>query len=414
MKRTIPVAVLACATLVLTGCGGRSNSTESSSSASGNCDVGITDTTVKLGSSIPLSGPGAAYGEIAHTAKKYFDSLNAEGGVEMGDGMKRKIELTVLDDAYDPARTVSNARELVDKTGVFSLFSVLGTSPNEAIYDYVNGKGIPNLFMSTGSDVFLAQHDKKPWGMAWLPQYGWEADVFAKYIAKEKPDAKVGILYQNDGYGKGILAGFEKAFKDTDVTIVSKQGYEQSGGSADAQVSKLKASGADVFVDYATGTFVTQSLKKAADLGWKPLTILGSGNNHASLVGPAGADAVTGTISFNWLKDVADDSWGDDAGMKAWQDFADGAKGVDATDGASANGYTMAQLMVETFKKMDGCKRQDLLDAVQSLDGAQADLLLPGVAVSTTDDYPYFIETVQMLEFDGKTWEATGDPVNRP
>ena len=410
MKRTFPVAALACTALVLTGCGTRGDN--ASASAEG-CDTGITDSTVRLGSSLPLSGPGAAYGEIAQTAKKYFDGLNADGGVEMGDGKTRKIELTVLDDAYDPAKTVSNARELVEKEQVFSLFSVLGTSPNEAIYDYVNGKGVPNLFMSTGADVFLETHDDKPWGMAWLPQYGWEAQVFADYIAENQPGAKVGVLYQNDGYGQGIMAGLEKAFEGTDVEIVSAEGYEQSGGSVDAQVSKIKASGADVFIDYATGTFVTQSLKKVADLGWKPLTIVGSGNNHASLVGPAGEDAVKGAVSFNWLKDVADSSWADDEGMKSWQEFADGAEGVDATDGASANGYTMAQLMVETLKGMDGCTREDLLEAVHSLDGAAADLLLPGVTVSTSDDYPYFINTVQMLEFDGKTWVPMGEPVDR-
>jgi len=407
----LSIATVACAALVLAACGGRSDVNPNSSSAV-RCDTGITDTTIKFGSSSPQSGAGAAYGALAQTAKKYFDTLNADGGVQMGDGKQRKVELTVTDDAYDPARTVSNVRELVDKTGVFGLFIVLGTSPNEAIGDYVNAKAIPNLFMSTGADIFLEQHKEKPWNMAWLPQYGWEAKVFADYVVQNRPDAKVGVLYQNDGYGKAIMAGLQTALKGTSVKIVSAQGYEQSGGTADAQVSKLKASGADVFINYATGTFVTQSLKKAADLGWKPLIIIGSGNNHASLIGPAGKDAVKGAVTFNWLKDVADTSWANDAGMKAWQAFAE-KNGVDPADGASANGYTMAQVMVKTLEATDGCKRSDLLDAVQHLKGAKADLLLPGVSVSTSADYPYFINVVQMLEFDGTRWVAKGDAIKR-
>lgn len=411
MNRKLSLAALTCTALALTSCGGRTDSGASASGAN-DCDPGITESTVKLGSSIPLSGPGAAYGEIALTAKKYFEYVNDnEGGVEMGDGKTRKVELTVLDDAYDPAKTVSNARELIEKTQVFSLFSVLGTSPNEAIYDYVNNEGVPNLFMSTGADVFLDQHEDKPWGMAWLPQYGWEAQVFADYVAENKPDAKVAVLFQNDGYGTSIMAGLEQAFAATDIEIVASEGYEQAGASVDAQVSKLKGSGADVFIDYATGTFLTQSLKKMGDLGWDPLTIVGSGNNHASLVGPAG-DATKGAITFNWLKDVADSSWADDAGMQSWQEFA-AASGVDETDGASANGYTMAQLMTAALENTDRCTRDDLLAGVQSLDQVESDLLLPGVTVSTADDYPFFVNTVQMLEFDGTTWHPFGDPVNR-
>lgn len=410
MNRTISLATAAIfAVGTLTACGART----ADAGAEGDCSPGITASQIKLGSSIPLSGPGAAYGEIAQTAKKYFEHLNeTEGGVTFADGTTREVDLTVLDDAYDPARTVSNARELVEKDGVFSLFSVLGTSPNEAITDYVRAEELPNLFMSTGADLFLENHDENPWGMAWLPQYGWESQVFADYIAEAQPGAKVGVLYQNDGYGKSILAGLKKALGAHDIDIVAEEGYEQAGGSVDAQVSSIRSSGADVFIDYATGTFLTQSLKKVGDLGWEPLIVVGSGNNHASLMQPAGASTTKGAVSFNWLKDVNDSSWADDEGMKSWQEFAEGA-GVDATDGASANGYTMAQLMVATMQDMEGCTRSDLLDAAQNLDQAEADLLLPGVTISTTADYPFYVNTVQMMEFDGATWMPTGDPVDR-
>ena len=411
MNVKMTVALAASAALVLSGCGAREDGDQNA--AGSNCDPGITDTTITMGNSIPMSGPGAAYGAMAKTAKAYFDELNKDGGVEFGDGTKRTVELITLDDAYDPAKTVANTRELVEKHQVFNMVSVLGTSPNEAIYEYLNQKGVPNLFMSTGADVVLEKHKDQPWGMAWLPQYGWEAEIMAQHVLKVKPNAKVGLLYQNDGYGKTMQAGFAKAFEGTGARIVSAQGYEQAGGSVDAQISKLKASGADVFLDYGTGTWVTQSLKKAGDLGWKPLIIVGSGNNHAQLMQPAGVAATKDAISFNWLKDVNDPGWASDAGMKNWKAFVAKTSGIEANDGAAANGYTWAQLMVEALKGMEGCTRADLLEAHHSMKGAKADLLLPGVTVSTSDDYPYYINTVQMLKFDGKTWKPMGEPVNR-
>ena len=410
MNAKMTIAIAASAALALSACGGRGGD---DAAAGGACDPGITDTSIKLGESIPMSGAGAAYGSLARTAQQYFEKVNKDGGVEFGDGKKRTVELTVMDDAYDPAKTVANTRELVEKENVFAMTGVLGTSPNEAIADYVNQKGVPNLFMQSGADIFLEKHKDQPWSMAWLPQYGWEAKVLADYVVKQKPNAKVGVLYQNDGFGKTMLTDYTKAFEGTGAKIVSSQGYEQAGGSVDAQVSKLKASGADVLLDYGTGTFMTQSLKKVADLGWKPLIVVSTGSQHVSLVAPAGPAATKDAVTFTWLKDPNDAKWSDDEGMKSWKQFAASASGVDATDSIAANGYTMAQLMVEVMKGTDGCKRQDLLDAAQSLDGAKADLLLPGVTISTNPDYPYFISTVQMKKFDGKSWHNMGDPINR-
>lgn len=404
------LSVLAvCGTLALSACGGRD---DSSASGSGDCDPGITDSTVKIGASLPMSGAAAVYGAISRASEAYFDDINAAGGVEMGDGTTRKIEYTAMDDAYDPARTVSNTRSLVEEDGVFAMMNVLGTSPNLAISDYMQGEGIPNLFAMTGTDEFLAQDEN--WSMAFLPQYEFEAQAMADYVKENAPQGKVGILYQNDGFGKGMVDNFEAEFEGTDIEIVSTQAYEQSGGSADSQVVNLASSDADVWLNYATGTFMTQSLKKANEIGWKPLTLVTSGTNHAkNIMQPAGPGAKD-AISFTWLKDVSDPSWSDDEGMKKWMEFAEKhSSDVEAADSTAANGYTTAQIMVSVLEGMEGCTRQDMLDSAQSLEGVAPDLFLPGVTVETAADYPYFTTQVQMMEFDGTTWALIGDVLER-
>ncbi len=406
IRRIGAVAVAgACIALTLTACGGRNDK----ASTAGSCDAGITNTEVKLGTSLPMSGAGAAYGVLAKVAQAYFDDLNADGGVKMGDGKTRKIKFYAEDDAYDPARTVSNTRKLVEEDGVFGLYSVLGTSPNLAISDYVNGKKIPVLLSQTGTDEFLKNADNgKPWIVGYLPQYGFEAHVMAQYVLEHAPNGKVGLLYQNDGFGKGMLANFEKEFKGTGVQIVSSQGYEQSGGSIDSQIVNLQSSGADVFLDYATGTFMTQSLKKKGELGWNPLTILTSGSNDAAtLVGPAGVAATNGVVSFKWMKDVSDPSWVNDAGMKKWTDFAT-KHSIDPMNGIASSGYMTTQVLEKILEKTDGCKRQDLLDATYNLSGVTPDLILPNVAIQTKKGYPYILTQVQMSKFDGTHWKPEG------
>ncbi|PRZ41794.1 amino acid/amide ABC transporter substrate-binding protein (HAAT family) [Antricoccus suffuscus] len=406
MKRRIAAVAVAgaCIALTLTACGGRN---DKGASASG-CDTGITDSEINLGTSVPMSGAGAAYGVLAKTAQAYFDDLNADGGVKMGDGKTRKIKYFTEDDAYDPARTVSNVRKLVEQDKVFAIYSVLGTSPNLAISDYVNGKGIPTLFSQTGTDEFLNNTKEKPWIVGYLPQYQFEAHVMAQYVLDNAPNGKVGLLYQNDGFGKGMLANFEKEFKGTSVQIVGSQGYEQSGGSIDSQIVNLQNSGADVFLDYATGTFMTQSLKKKGELGWHPLTILTSGSNDATtLVGPAGAEATNGAVSFKWMKDVSDTSWTDDAGMKKWIAFAT-KHSVDPMNGIASSGYMTTQVLQKVLENTNGCKRQDMLDAVYSLSGVTPDLILPGVAIETKKGYPYILTQVQMSKFDGAHWKPEG------
>ncbi|WP_153505547.1 ABC transporter substrate-binding protein [Cumulibacter manganitolerans] len=405
------LSVAAATTLILTlgACGGR----DDSSKASGSCDQGITDSEVKLGMSVPMSGAGAAYGVLQDSSKAVFEQVNADGGVKMADGKKRKITLIAEDDAYDPAKTVSNTKKLVEQDKVFAMYSVLGTSPNLAIADYAKGKGLPVLFSQTGTDEFLKMHKDNNWIVGYLPQYGFEAKVMAKYVLDHKPNGKVAILYQNDGFGKGMVANFKKDFEGTGVTIVSEQGYEQSGGSIDSQIVNMQSSGADVFLDYATGTFMTQSLKKKGELGWSPLTLLTSGSSDAStLVAPAGPAGTTGALTFKWAKDPTDPAFAGDPDVKQWNEFAS-THGLKPQNGIANSGWMTANLMVETLKETDGCKRKDLLDAVYNLKNVKVPGLLEGVTVNMKPDYPYILTRVQMQKFDGSHWTAEGGILKR-
>lgn len=404
-RRLAALGLSAALMLGLAACGGRE---DSGSSATG-CDPGISDTEIKLGQSVPMSGAGAAYGALSGASKAYFEDINAEGGVEMGDGKKRKIVLNAMDDAYDPARTVSNTKQLVEQDGVFAMYAVLGTSPNLAIADYAKGKGVPVLFSQTGTDEFMKNHKDNPWMVAYLPQYEFEAKVMADYVKEHKPDGKVAILYQNDGFGKGMVANFQKAFEGTDIKIVSEQGYEQSGGSIDSQIVNMQNSGADVFLNYATGTFMTQALKKKGELGWQPLTLLTSGSSDAkTLVGPAGPAGTTDALTFRWAKDLGDPQFADTEGIKEWQAFA-AKHNLEPMNGIASSGYMTAQIMVAALENTDGCKRQDLLDAVYTLKDVEVKLLLDGVKINTKKDYPYVLTEVRMQKFDGTHWQAEGD-----
>lgn len=406
------MSALACLLLAgsLTACSVRDSAGGGRSGAG--CDPGISDTSVLFGTSIAMSGPVAAYAAIADTTKTYFDDLNADGGVKMADGHTRKVELKALDDAYDPARTVANVRELVQKDQVFALEGVLGTSGVGAISDYVVQQKIPNVFPFTGTDEIMADHADNPWTTAAAStQYAFEGLIWAKHVEANWPGSKVGILYQNDGFGQDILAALEAGLEGSDVELVAKESFEQSSTSVDSQVVNIKNAGADVFVDYANGTFMTQSLQKVSDLGWDPELIISPGNNSNDMISPAGAQVLEGAVSYHWLKDVASPDSYSDGGIEKWQTFAK-AHDIDPTNQIAANGYATAQIITEALEQTDGCTRQDFLDAMTNLDDAKSDLLMPDTSVSTTPDYPYAYSQVRVLVHNGTSWDL-GDVVTR-
>lgn len=387
----------------LTACGGR----DSGSGASGDCDPGISDTEVVLGGSSLQSGAGAAYKAQPDAQKAYFEDINADGGVQMADGKTRKIRYISMDDGYDPARTVSNVRKLVDQEEVFGLFGIIGTVTTLAVVDYAKAKDVPILFPYSGSDEFegLVADGAPVTGMS-APQVSLEVQVIVSEIVQSDPSATIAVLYQNDGMGSGYLAALEQEIEGTDLKIVGSESYEQTAATVDSQMVALRDSGADVFLDFGTGSFVTQAISKAAELGWGASKYLISGaTDTKNILLPAGADAAAGVHSANWLYDVSSSANDDVAGVAAWRQFAEQHSGsVDSENNLAAVGYTNAQLMVAALEATEGCSRSDLLDAAQNLDGVTTDLSLEGVTFSTTPDDPYLITRLAPMTFTDGAW----------
>ncbi|MCX7321867.1 MAG: ABC transporter substrate-binding protein, partial [Hyphomicrobiales bacterium] len=308
---------------------------------------GVTDTEIKIGNIMPYSGPASAYGVIGKTEEAYFRKINAEGGIN-----GRKINFISYDDAYSPPKTVEQARKLVESDEVLLIFNSLGTPPNSAIHKYMNAKKVPQLFVATGATKWNDPKDF-PWTMGWQPNYQSETQIYAKYILKEKPGAKIAVLYQNDDYGKDYLKGLKDGLGAKAASmIVMEDSYETSEPTIDSHIVKLKATNADVFINITTPKFAAQAIKKIAEVGWKPLHFL---NNVSASVGsvmkPAGFENGQGIISAADAKDVSDPQWKDDPGMKAFlaflaKDFPEGNK----LDAAIVVGYGVAQTMVKVLQ----------------------------------------------------------------
>ncbi|WP_410708343.1 ABC transporter substrate-binding protein [Bradyrhizobium sp. BWA-3-5] len=370
-------------------------------------DPGASDTEIKIGNIMPYSGPASAYGVIGKTEEAYFKKINAEGGIN-----GRKINFISYDDAYSPPKTVEQARKLVESDEVLLIFNPLGTPPNTAIQKYLNSKKVPQLFVATGATKW---NDPKnfPWTMGWQPNYQSETQIYAKYILKEKPNAKIGILYQNDDYGKDYLKGFKDGLGAKAASmIVLEESYEVSEPTIDSHIVKLKATGADVFINITTPKFAAQAIKKNAEIGWKPLHFL---NNVSASIGsvikPAGMENAQDIISSQYLKDPTDAQWKDDKGMKAWNEFLDKYyPEANRADASVMFGYTVAQGLVHVLKACgDNLTRENVMKQAASIKDLELDGLLPGIKVNTspTDFAP--ISSVQLIKFKGETWERFGE-----
>ena len=370
-------------------------------------DTGATDTEIKVGNIMPYSGPASAYGVIAKTEEAYFRKVNAEGGIN-----GRKINFISYDDAYSPPKTVEQARKLVESDEALVVFNPLGTPPNTAIQKYLNTKKVPQLFVATGATKW---NDPKnfPWTMGWQPNYQSETQIYAKYVLKNKPDAKIGILYQNDDYGKDYLKGFKDGLGAKAASlIVLEESYEVSEPTIDSHIVKLKASGADVFVNITTPKFAAQAIKKNAELGWKPLHFLNSvSGSIGSVIKPAGFENAQEIISSQYLKDPADAEWKNDAGMKAWNEFLDKYyPEANRADAFVMYGYTVAQTLEHVLKSSgDNLTRENVMKQAASLKDLELGGLLPGVKINTsaTDFAP--ISQMQLTRFKGETWERFGE-----
>ena len=370
-------------------------------------DSGANDKEIKVGHINPYSGPASAYGAIGKAIGAYFDKINAEGGIN-----GRKIVFVTLDDGYSPPKTVEQARKLVEQDEVFVVFNPLGTPPNTAIQRYLNSKKMPQLFVATGATK-LGDPQNFPWTIGWQPNYQTESKIYVKYLLTHKPNAKIGILYQNDDYGKDYLKGFHDGLGDKAKSmIVSEVSYEVTDPTVDSQIVTLKGSGADTFFNITTPKFAAQAIRKAYDIDWKPLHLLNSvSSSVAAVMQPAGLEKGIGVITSAYLKDPTDEQWKNDQGFKDWLAWMQKYNPIaNVADGFNVYGYSVAQTLVQTLKQCgDNLTRDNVMKQAASLKDLALPMLLPGIKVNTspTDFYP--IEQMQLQKFDGKTWELFGD-----
>jgi branched-chain amino acid transport system substrate-binding protein len=368
-------------------------------------DTGATDSEIKIGDTKPYSGPASAYGTIGKAISAYFDKVNAEGGIN-----GRKVKYISLDDGYNPAKTVEQVRKLVEEDEVLFVFNPLGTPSNTAIQKYMNTKKVPQLFVATGATKW-GDYKNNPWTMGWQPNYQTEGKIYAAHILETKPNAKIGVLYQNDDYGKDYLKGLEDGLGDKAKTmIVAKVSYEVTDPTIDSQMVTLKSSGADTFFNVTTPKFAAQAIKKAADLGWKPTHYL---NNVSSSVGstltPAGLENSVGIITTQYGKDPTDPQWANDKGMQDWRAWmAKYFPSGDVKDASNVYGYAVAMTVVQVLKQCgDNLTRENVMKQAASLN-MDLPTSLPGINLKTGPNDYYPIEREQLARFDGKTWVLFG------
>jgi branched-chain amino acid transport system substrate-binding protein len=371
---------------------------------------GVTDSEIKIGQTMPYSGPLSAYGVIGRTEAAYFQMINELGGVN-----GRKLNLISVDDGYSPPKTVEQTRRLVEQEQVALIFGSLGTPTNLAIRSYLNDNKVPQLFISTGASMF-GDPQHYPWTMGAIPNYQTEAHIFAKQILKTKPEAKIGVLYQNDGLGKDYLTGLRDGLGlDQPAKIIKEAAYEVSEPTVDSQVVSLQGSGSDVFLIAATPKFAAQAIRKAYDIGWMPVRYMSyvSASITATLM-PAGLDKSKGLKTGLFGKDPTDPRWKDDPGYKEWAAFA--AKYLtpsDLIDGNAVTAFGYAAMLIQVLKQCgDDLSRENIMRQAANIKDLELPMLLPGIKVNTSPDNFSPIRQLQLATFNGESWELFGDIIS--
>jgi len=372
-------------------------------------DTGATDTEIKIGHIVPYSGPASAYGIIGKTEEAYFKMINENGGIN-----GRKIKFISYDDAYSPPKAVEQVRKLVESDEVLVIFNALGTPSNTAIQKYLNAKKVPQLFVATGATKWN-DPTHFPWTIGWQPSYQSEARIYAKFLMKEKPDAKVAVLYQNDDFGKDYLKGLKDGFAGKASAIIAEESYEISEPTIDNHIVKLKASGADVLISITTPKFAAQTIKKMAEIDWKALQIVANvSTSVGAVMKPAGFENGQGVLSAHYAKDAGDAQWKDDPGMKKFLAFLDKYyPDADRTNSQVIYGYGAAQTLTRILEMCgDDLTRANIMKQAANLKDFTPDTLLPGVKLNTsaTDFAP--IEQLQMMRFKGEKWDMFGDVIS--
>jgi branched-chain amino acid transport system substrate-binding protein len=368
---------------------------------------GVTDKEIKIGQTMPYSGPASAYGVIGKTEAAYFKWVNEQGGVN-----GRMINLISLDDGYSPPKTVEQTRRLVEQEQVAFLFNSLGTGPCLATREYLNQNQIPQLFVATGAAAFSDPGHYK-WTVGFQPNYQTEARIFGKHILATKPDAKVAVLYQNDGFGKDYLAGLKEGLGlDRAGMVIKDASYETSEPTVDSQVAALQGSGADVFLIAATPKFAAQAIRKSYDLGWSATRYVTDVSlSIATVMKAAGFEKAKGLITANYGKDASDPRWKDDVGLRQYKDFIDNRMTArDYVDSNAIYGYDAAICIVHVLKECgDDLSRQNILRRATSIENLALPMLLPGVQINTSPTNYSPIRQMQLQRFNGLSWELFGD-----
>ena len=367
---------------------------------------GVTASEIRLGNTMPYSGPASAYGTIGKAIAAAFRMANDDGGFA-----GHKVKFISYDDGYSPPKTVEQTRRLIEEDQVAALFAPLGTPTNSATVRYVNQKKVPDLFLATGADKW-GDYKQHPWTIGWQPSYVTESQVYAKYIMAQKPDAKIGILYQNDDFGKDYLIGTRDVLKDRYDHQVITASYEVTDATIDSQLVSLQAAGVDVLMTVASPKFAAQSIRKVAGMNWKPLHVLtGVSVSVGAVMIPAGPENGVGIISSAYLKDPTDPRWDDDAGMKTWRTFmAKYYPEGDLKDGGNVAGFGLTLTMLAVLKQCGGdFSRPNLLKQATNLHNLENPVLLPGIKINTGPENYRPIRQLQLMRWTGKTWMLFGD-----
>ncbi|ABE61248.1 amino acid/amide ABC transporter substrate-binding protein, HAAT family [Nitrobacter hamburgensis X14] len=377
--------------------------------AEGKYDSGASDTEIRIGSTMPYSGPASAYGVIGKTEAAYFRMVNDKGGIN-----GRKIDFISYDDAYSPPKAVEQTRKLIESDDVLFTFNALGTATQTAVQKYMNGKKAPQLFVASGASKW---NDPKqfPWTMGWQPSYRVEARIFAKYILKTRPDARVAVFYANDDFGKDYVSGLKDIFGERWSSIVAaKESYENSEPSIASHIVRLKDSGADVLVNISTPKFAAQAIKKAAEIGWKPMQLLTNVSiSSGAVMKPAGVEASEGVLSAGYLKDASDPQWVNDEDMKTFTAFVDKyMPGANLSDTHLIYGFAVAQTVEQVLRQCgDDLTRENVMKQAASLKDFVPSTLMPGIRINTgaADFAP--IEQLRMMQFKNGRWVFFGDTI---
>jgi branched-chain amino acid transport system substrate-binding protein len=372
-------------------------------------DTGASDTEIKIGNIVPYSGPASAYGVVGKAMAAVFKKVNDDGGIN-----GRKINFISYDDAYSPPKAVEQARKLIESDEVLLLFGTLGTASNTAIQKYVNGKKVPQLFVATGATKW---NDPKtfPWTMGWLPSYQSESRIYAKYLSRENPTAKIAVLYQNDDMGKDYLKGLKDGLAGDPSRIVAEESYEVAEPTIDSHVVRLKSSNPEVIIFFTTPKFGAQAIKKVGEMNWKPVTIVSNVSaSTATVMRPAGLDNAQGVMSAAYAKDVSDPQWANDPGIKAFDDLlAKYMPEVNRVDASAMTGYNMATTMVEVLRRCgEDLTRSNVMKQAAGLKQFAQGGLLPGITLTTGPDDFQPIEQLQLMQFKGERWQLFGDVIS--